>query len=156
MENIPEKDLIQKTFLLRKLDLPPKVKLTKRSLLRWLAFSLGLISEQESRTTVLNVLDSLFYYQFSKQVTPSTKDLHSYLKENNVICSEKLVRYHLSRLIDLGLIKRKKRRYVFTSSPMAEPFDLEAAFHHHVGKEINNTLGDVAKVVQKLSQQYKE
>jgi hypothetical protein len=41
----PESDFVRKTFTFRRMDLPPQVLLTKKSLLRWIALSMGLISE---------------------------------------------------------------------------------------------------------------
>ena len=43
MKELPEAGLVRKTITLREMDLPPEVKLTKKSLLRWFALSTGLI-----------------------------------------------------------------------------------------------------------------
>ena len=72
MAQLPESELVRKTFILKKMDLPPSVQLTKRSLIRWFALSFGLISEKESRDTVLNVLDALFHFLLYKKQNPST------------------------------------------------------------------------------------
>jgi len=108
--------------IIRKMDLPPSVQITKRSLLRWFALSFGLISENESRSTVLLVLDALFYYLLSQTQNPSTIDIQNYIEEKyNKKVSEKLIRYHLKRLIDINLVLRKSNRYYFNSPPYTDP-----------------------------------
>jgi len=59
---VPESEFVRKTFTIKRMDLPPSVQLTKRSLLRWFALSFGLISECESRDTVFNVLVAVFHF----------------------------------------------------------------------------------------------
>ncbi|MBI5884771.1 hypothetical protein HZB89_01590, partial [archaeon] len=75
---LPEADLCRSTFIIRDLDLPPETASTKKSLLRWFCLSAGLLSENESRTTMLDVLDALFYYQFSKNMQPSTLQVQAF------------------------------------------------------------------------------
>jgi len=82
-QQLPEAELIRNTYIIREMDIPPQVKLTKRSLLRWLALSLGLISENESRSTVLDVLDALFYFQFAKSQNPTPKNCNPMLRKNS-------------------------------------------------------------------------
>src|SRR3989338_6795188 len=106
--SFPESEYVRKTFVLRKMDFPPQVSLTKRSLVRWFTLSFGLISERESRSTILDVLDALFYFHLSKKSSPSTKELLSHLQGAGKKIDEKLLRYHLKRLIDVGLIERRK------------------------------------------------
>ncbi|HIH21332.1 MAG TPA: hypothetical protein HA222_01560, partial [Candidatus Diapherotrites archaeon] len=40
----PEAELVRRVFVVREMDLPPQVLLTKRSLLRWFALASGMIS----------------------------------------------------------------------------------------------------------------
>lgn len=49
---LPEAELVRRTFTVKEIDLPPHVRMTKRSLLRWFALASGWISEQESRQTI--------------------------------------------------------------------------------------------------------
>ncbi|MEW6295579.1 MAG: hypothetical protein AB1467_04770 [Candidatus Diapherotrites archaeon] len=154
---LPESELVRKTFTLRVMDLPPNIKLTKRSLLRWFALSFGLLSEKESRTTVLDVLDSLFYLALAKKIEPSTLDVQKHIKDKTgKLVSEKLIRYHLNRLKDLDLLLRKKQRYSFNPCPTAERTDLKASFNHYVSKPISKNLSDLEDVFLQLSQTYKK
>lgn len=152
----PESHLVRRTFTVREMDLPPNVTLTKRSLLRWFALSFGLLSEKESRATVLDVLDALFFFNLSRQSAPTTNDLLQYLKEKNKEVSEKLLRYHLKRLIAIGFLQRRRLRYFFCSAPKAEPEDLKAGFQHAIAEPLNRSLADVVLVLEKLSDSYKK
>lgn len=148
--------MIRNTFIIRTMDFPPNITMTKRSLLRWFALSFGLISERESRSTILDVLDALFYFQITEGIEPTTNSLQSFLKEKNKEISDKLLRYHLKRLIDVGFIKRKKLRYFFANSPYAEKQDLKAGFNHNISTPINKSLSDIENALEKLAKSYKQ
>ena len=157
MAEFPESELVRKTFTLKKMDLPPSVQLTKRSLIRWFALSFGLISEKESRDTVLNVLDALFHFLLAKKQNPSTLDIQAYIdgKYHQKI-SEKLLRYHLNRLIAIELLQRKQNRYFLNNSPVSEPNNLVESFNFWVKKPVNESLNDIEKVLGKISDSYKK
>jgi len=157
MAEFPESELVRKTFTLKKMDLPPSVQLTKRSLIRWFALSFGLISEKESRDTVLNVLDALFHFLLAKKQNPSTLDIQAYIdgKYHQKI-SEKLLRYHLNRLIAIELLQRKQNRYFLNNSPVSEPNNLVESFNFWVKKPVNESLNDIEKVLGKISNSYKK
>lgn len=155
-KELPEAELVKKTFILRQMDLPPQVTLTKRSLLRWFALSFGLISEKESRSTILYVLDALFYFQLGKGVEPTTEQLLFYLKEKGKPVSEKLLRYHLKRLIDLGFLQRKKLKHSFSNSPYAEKADLKAGFNYNITAKVQTSLTDIETVLERLAESYKK
>jgi len=151
----PEASLVRKTFTLRKMDLPPSVIMTKRSLLRWFALSFGLLSGKESRDTVLNVLDALFFYLLQQKTSPSTLDIQSFLSEKyNQKTSEKLIRYHLNKLIELELLERKNRKYQFNNNPYAEPNSLKDSFSHWVKQPVNQSMNDIETVLDKISENY--
>ena len=155
-QEFPESSLVRNSFTIRKMDLPPSVQLTKRSLLRWFALSFGLISEKESRSTVLSVLDALFYYLLAQQQNPSTIDLQNYIfekKEKKI--SEKLIRYHLKKLIDINLLLRKSNRYYFNAPPYAEP-SLKESFSHWVKEPINSSLTDIETILLKINDNYQK
>lgn len=149
--------MVRRSFTIRQMDLPPNVTLTKRSLLRWFALSFGLLSEKESRATVLDVLDALFYFNLARASPPNTVDIQTYVKEKSgKDISEKLLRYHLKRLIDVGFLQRRRLRYFFCSDPKADPADLKAGFNHHISEPLNKSLADVVFVLEKLSESYKK
>ncbi len=155
-QEFPEAELVRKTFTIRAMDLPPNVQFTRRSMLRWFALSFGLISENESRSTVLDVLDALFVFNFSKKANPSTVEIQEFLKEKSKPVSDKLLRYHLKRLIDCGFISRKKLRYYFTSAPNAEKHDVKAGFSHNVTESVTKTLNEIEAMLEKLADNYRQ
>lgn len=151
MGEMPEAELVQNTFIVREMRAPPSIELTKRGLLRWFALATGLISERESRASVFDVLDALFYFQFGKKVKPTSNDLKEHLKEK---VSEKLLRYHLKKLVDAGLIERKKLKYSFAVDPKAEADNIRAGFRHNVAGKVEDALKEAEIVLGKLAEMY--
>ena len=153
----PETELIRKTIVLRKLDLPPSVLLTKRSLLRWLALSLGLISEGESRATLLEIMDALFYFMLKKNTNPSSADIKRYLEtEKHISISERLVRYHLNKLIELGIIARRNAHYFINPAPNAERKDLAASMEFYIRREIEEWCEQTKQALNKFTEFYRQ
>ena len=152
---LPEAELVRGAYTLRVMDLPPQVSLTKRSMLRWFALAFGLISAQESRSTILDVLDTLFHHQFTKKTEPTSADLQAYLKSKGKPVSDKLLLYHLKRLQDNGLLQRKKGKYCFCSDPYADKGDVAAGFKATVATGVQRSLNDIQSVLGKLADSYK-
>lgn len=152
----PESELVKKTFTLRQMDFPPNVQFTRKSLLRWFALSIGLITEKESRSTILDVIDAVFYFTFSKKHNPTTIEVQELLKERNTPVSDKLLRYHIKRMIDIGLIERKKLKYHFVSSPYAEKHDFRSGFKHRVTDSVQKSLSDIENVLGKIVENYEK
>jgi len=153
----PEAGLIRSTLTLRRLDLPQSVFMTKRSLLRWIALSLGLISENESRRASIEVLDALFYFLFSKKANPSIEQIKKYLEEKrNVKISERLIRYHLDKLVHCGFIARKKRTYCINPAPQGEREDIIASIEYYTKAELEESLKHILIAMEKLIEKYKE
>jgi len=153
---IPEAEFIRKEFILREMDFPESVALTRKSLLRWCSLALGLISPKETREKGFLVLDALFHFLFTKKQHPTTLDLHEYIKEKNKTeMSEKLIRYHLNRLIELGVLQRKANKYSINPSPTSEKRDsLKESFNAHVKKKVDTELEQVGEALEKLQKLY--
>lgn len=109
---LPEGKLIKGELLLRDMSLSDDVKLTKKSLVRWIALSLGLISPNESRTILLDVLEALINFHI-KKMQPTTKEIIEELKAMNVQADEKSVYYHLLRMKEAGLIGKRDGKHFF-------------------------------------------
>lgn len=150
----PEAEYVRRTFIIRQMDFPPEVSLTKRSLLRWFALAFGLISERESRSTVLDVLDAIFFFQLSKKASPTTAELLEHLKSSQKKVDEKLLRYHLKRLIDVGLIERRKGKLSFAVDPQGEKGDIVAGFRHSIGLPVAHSVDSVALALEKIKLKY--
>lgn len=153
--SFPESEYVRKSFTIRQMDFPPEVAMTKRSLLRWFALSFGLISPNESRSTILDVLDGFFYFQVSKKYSPSTSELLLHLQDSGKKIDEKLLRYHLKRLIDVGLVERRKGKLSFVVDPMADPSDLVKGFKHSIANPIQESVSNISGALEKLSDKYK-
>jgi hypothetical protein len=155
---IPEAELIRKEFVLRQLDLPASVTLTKKSMLRWCCLSLGLISPKETRDKGFLVIDSLFHYLFTKKQNPTTLEIKAFIMEkNSVDMSEKLIRYHLNRVIDLGIVARDGLVYKINPSPTSEARDsLKESFNAWTRKQLEEETKKIADSLEKLQKMYEE
>lgn len=152
---LPEAEFVRRTFILKEVDLPPQVRMTKRSLLRWFALSAGLLSEQESRQTILDVLDALLYFQLSKKTSPTTIELQEYiLQKTGQPISDKLLRYHLKRLLDSHFLIREKQKYKFNPSPHSEPHDVSASFNYWIGQGVQKSAQNIENALQDLQKTY--
>ena len=151
----PESALVRRTLTLREMDLPPTTALTKRSLLRWVSLSLGLISQKESRSTFLDVFDAFLHFQLTKGKEPNTQELRDFLKEKyKKSVSEKLIQYHMGRLVSLHLVECRKRRYSLNNAPNSERGDLKQSFNHWFGSALQRSSQNVEYALDKLEKTY--
>jgi DNA-binding transcriptional ArsR family regulator len=112
---IPESKYILNETVIRDLSLNDDILVTKKSTIRWLALSLGLINPNESRKQVFDLLETLIDFHYNS-VAPTTSEI---LEKMDIDPSSsnrhKAIYYHLSRLQNSGLINRKKGKYYFSS-----------------------------------------
>jgi hypothetical protein len=127
-KSIPEAQYVNRTITIRDMSLPQDVLLTKQSLLRWFALAVGALSEQESRSTVVPILDAMLYYQVKERKDPSVQDIKDYLdsekwgmrgKDEEHAIPEKAIRYNLGKLKAAGIIEERERRWRFVLDPKA-------------------------------------
>ncbi|MFP3949661.1 MAG: hypothetical protein ACLFUZ_01025 [Candidatus Micrarchaeia archaeon] len=143
---IPEAELIKNEMVLRNMALTDDVKLTRKSLLRWIALSLGLISPNESRTIVIDVLDVLLR-EFANGRKPSTKGIYEKVsKKRKDSVSEKTVYYHLQRLANLGLIQRERGQYFISK----EKEGLKNSIRKIYEKEFDEAFGNIDRALDAL------
>ncbi|MDD5337031.1 MAG: hypothetical protein PHS02_00950 [Candidatus ainarchaeum sp.] len=109
---LPEGKLIRSEMVLREMALSDDVKLTRKSLVRWIALSLGLISPNESRTIILDVLEALINLRM-RSIQPTTKEILEELASMEVAADEKSVYYHLLRMKESGLIGKRDGKHFF-------------------------------------------
>lgn len=115
---IPEAEHIEGTITVRDMRLPQDVMLTRASLIRWLALALGLINPNESRKSLLDLIDVLFTVQLSGKRGITVDEIMERLRKENKGCSEKTVRYHLLRLGKRGVVRRKHKEYSLVISDL--------------------------------------
>jgi len=113
---IPESKLIKKEVTLREILLSKEVLETKNSLIRWIALSLGLINQNESRLGVLSVFEALIYFQFVEKKDATFDEIMNYVQKQQQNLSEKSVRYHLLQLKRKGIVENKKGLWYFSGS----------------------------------------
>jgi hypothetical protein len=154
---LPESKLIEKELSLRILSINEETLLTKKAMLRWLALSLGFVSPNESRTFFLDVFGSVLTLVL-KEKNPTSQDII-----NDVLAttqekkpSEKLIRYHLTRLVDSGLITRKGLRYSLVSSQDSGTPNLSKAIEILVNQKSEALLQRTHKICDVLEQELKK
>jgi hypothetical protein len=145
---LSEAELIESELTIRNLRLSKEVLDTRRSAVRWLALSLGIINPGESRLSSLAVLDSLIYFQFLKKQDPSVKEIVDYISKNWEPINEKTLRYHLLRMKKMGFVGNEQGRFYFKRPAMGDKFDAQnwsSGVFESFYKEIAGKVGEVVK-----------
>ena len=118
-----ESELIEKEITIRNVRLTNEVLETRRSSIRWLALSLGVINPGESRLSAIAIIDALVHFQFVKKTDPEVKDLISYISTNWEPMNEKTLRYHLLRMKKMGLIENSQGKFYFKPPSIGDRYD---------------------------------
>ena len=143
---IPEAGLIKRELVVRNMALTDEVRLTRKSLVRWIALSLGLISSNESRTIVIDVLDVLLK-EFAHGKKPTTKEIYEKVgKKRKEPVSEKTVYYHLQRLANMGLVQREKGQYFISK----DKEKLREAIKKVYTREFDEAFGNIEKALDSI------
>ena len=145
-----ESKLIEREITIRNLALTKEVTETRRSLVRWLALSLGVINPGESRLGALSVLDSVMYFQFTKRTDPSVNELMEYIQAAWEPINEKTLRYHLLQLTKANIVKHSKGRYFLTQPGDGERYDEIAWVNHYFNSEISPIKDKIITAIREL------
>ncbi|MDE1824268.1 MAG: hypothetical protein KGI00_00670 [Candidatus Micrarchaeota archaeon] len=145
-----EAALIESEFTIRSLRLSKEVMETRRSIIRWLALSLGVINPGESRLSSLSVLDALVYFQFTKNVDPEVAQLVDYIKKNWEEINEKTLRYHLLRMKKMGIVENSKGRFYFKPPAVGERFDASNWINSFFESKYKDVGSKVVEVLKEL------
>ncbi len=151
--SLPESELIRSEIVLRDMQFLSEVKLAKKSLVRWLALSLGLISPNESRTLILDILEALFGFHF-KSHEPTMHEIISSVAKINPKSNHKAVRYHIGQLKKQGILSRTKGRYRFSLSSLQESRDLTSALEHLYLEQAKSAFAKIRKAILALEHAY--
>lgn len=149
--DLNEASLIENEVTLRNLRLTNEVMETRRSEIRWLALSLGIINPGESRLGSLAVLDALVHFQFIKNTDPTVKDIMDYINANWEEVNEKTLRYHLLRMKKMGYVENSSGKFYFKPPNTGDRFDANNwAMHIFEANytDIANKVGQVIKDVK--------
>ncbi len=150
---LPEATLIRQEHIIRDLQLTTDVKMTKKSLVRYLALSLGLIAPGESRTLMLDIFEAFLSAHF----TQTPMDIHQLIEKIADIqdkrpdeINPKAVRYHTLELKKKGIIEKKDGKYRFSTPPMAEDDDLGSALEYVYLQNAKTTFEKIKLAVATL------
>lgn len=145
-----ESKLIEREITIRNLTLTKEVTETRRSLVRWLALSLGVINPGESRLGALSVLDSIMYFQFTKKTDPSVAELTEYISTAWEPINEKTLRYHLLQLTKANIVKHSKGKYYLSQPVNGERYDGDAWVNHYFNSEISPIKDKIITAIREL------
>lgn len=149
---IPESRLIRSELTIRELVLPEDVLMARKSLIRWIALSLGMISPNESRKLLLDILETLIDIHL-KGEAPTTKDILFRLEElTGSKPNPKAVYYHLLKLKSSGIISRKKGRYYLGDG---ERHALRDVFRDFYMRKADNAFQKISLALEKLENGYR-
>ncbi len=145
-----ESQLIEKELTIRSLRLTKEVLETRRSIIRWLALSLGIINPGESRLGAVAVLDALVYFQFVKKVDPSVKDLMEYITQNWGNMNEKTLRYHLLQMKKTGYIENSQGTFYFKPPSIGDRYDPKLWIRSALESEYNDIADKISEAIKEF------
>ncbi len=145
-----ESKLIEREITIRNLRLTKEVTETRRSLVRWLALSLGVINPGESRLGAVSVLDAILYFQFVQKSDPSVEDMMSYIEKAWGPINEKTLRYHLLQLKKANIVNNEKARYSLSQPENGEKYHEDAWVAHYFDTEINPIREKITSAIKEL------
>ncbi|MBN1169436.1 hypothetical protein JXA56_00250 [Candidatus Micrarchaeota archaeon] len=148
---IPESRLIRSELTLRELGLPDDVLLAKKSLIRWIALSLGMVLPNESRMLMLDLLDVIFEFHV-KGDNPTTKDIIARLETTTKKKQNpKAIYYHLQKLKECGIIARRKGRYHLGDGEGK----LKEIFRRIYTRKTEDAFSNIDRAFEKLENNYR-
>ncbi len=106
---LSESRYVKSDIVLREMAIDSSVKLSRESLLRWLALSLGLVERNESRTNIIPLLDILIDAHVASEGL-ELMELHKRVNKKSKM-DDKTVYYHVNRLKKMGLVSKKENLY---------------------------------------------
>jgi hypothetical protein len=146
--DVNESNLIENELTLRDLRITKEVTETRRSVVRWLALALGIISPGESRLTAVSVFDSMLYFQFSERKDPTVEELSEYINKSWGPINEKTLRYHLLQLKKTNLLNNSKGKYFLVAPSMGDRYDPDLWIINYLDSQVN-PIKDKLKVAIK-------
>ena len=146
---MPEARLIRSETIIRDMQLTEEVKMTKNSLVRWLALATGLISPNESRRNMIALLDALLYFSF-QDMEPDIHEIVERINESGGKTNEKALRYHLLVLKKKGLIERGRGRYRFSIPPSAPDREVATSFEQVYRKRSEESFARIREALSVL------
>ena len=135
---------------LRDLRITKEVTETRRSVVRWLALALGVITPGESRLTAVSVLDAMLYFQFGERRDPSVEELTEYINRSWGQINEKTLRYHLLQLKKTNILNNSKGKYFLTAPEMGDRYDPDTWVSNYLDLQINPIKEKIKIAIKEL------
>src|SRR5271157_2542012 len=154
MAELSESGLIEKEVTLRNLRLTKEVLETRRSIVRWLALSLGVLNPGESRLGAVSVLDALVHYRFVEKTAPDVGQLMVYIGKNWEEINEKTLRYHLLRMKRMGLVENSQGKFYLkppSTGDGSDAYTWAMGLYEKDYREIAEKIGDAIKELKNKS-----
>lgn len=148
--NIIESNLIEREHTFRNLKLTKEVFETRRSLIRWLALSIGVINPGESRQGAVPLLDAIFNFQFVQKKDPTVPELLEYVRNSWGEMNEKTLRYHLLQLKNMNLVDNKKGKYFLATPENGEKYNEVVWASYYFDSEIGEIKNKVLEAIKVL------
>ena len=145
-----ESKLIEREITLRNMRLSSEVTETRRSLVRWLALSLGIINPGESRLGAVPVLDAMLHLQFNERKDPDIGELSGYIQAAWGPINEKTLRYHLLQMKKGNIIGNAKGRFFFIGPGVGDKYDEVAWVNNYFNSEISPIREKIITAVTEL------
>lgn len=152
MEILNEAKLVEREFTLRNLQINKEVMETRRSIVRWLALSLGIISPGESRLTAVSVLDSLLYFSFKERKDPDVPEMIEYITKAWGPINEKTLRYHLLQLKKINITANSGGKYSLVWPDIGERYDAEGWVASYIDRETTPIKEKLKMAVKELKE----
>ncbi len=148
---LSEAKLIEREITIRNLTFTKETAETRRSLIRWLAVSLGVINPGETRQSAIQVFDSVMYFQFHERKDPEVPEMMEYIVSAwGEPINEKTLRYHLLQLSKANIIKHSKGKYFLPQPDGSEKYDGEAWVNHYFSSEIDPIRAKLVTAMREL------
>ncbi len=146
-----ESKFIESEVTLRNLRFSSEAGETRRSMVRWLALSLGVINPGESRQSAVSVLDAILYFQFSENKDPSVEELSQYIEKNWSSINEKTLRYHLLQLKKARIVENGKGRYFLAWPEVGNRYSEQAWVDWYFDSMVGPIKERVSMVLRELN-----
>lgn len=147
---INESKLIEREFTFRDVRITNEVTETRRSIVRWLALSLGIISPGESRLTAVSVLDAMLYFQFNEKKDPSVEELTEYINKYWSAINEKTLRYHLLQLKKTNIVNNSKGKYYLIAPDIGDRYDPDLWIVNYLDTQLNPIKEKLKTAIKEL------
>lgn len=135
---------------LRSLSWDAQSSETRRSIVRWIALSLGVISPGESRLSAVAVLDAILKFQLAEKKDPQVPELKQYIEKYWSSINEKTLRYHLLQLKNMGIISSTKRHYHLVWPEIGERYDGGAWINAYLDSQVEPVRNKLNIAIKEL------